>query len=83
MVSIRSYGDNARFTDQAVRTVDVNNREFLLLWASNRWLSICCDCCGSLVAFFAGIFVLLNPALDAGVAAVSLSCAYQASLSSS
>lgn len=54
--------------------VDTNNRGFLCLWAANRWLSICCDCSGSLVALFAGAFVLLNPAIDAGVAGLSLSC---------
>lgn len=77
MVSIRSYGENARFTDQAVRVVDNNNKSFALLWQSNRWLSVCCDCSGSLVALFASVFVLLNSSLDAGTAAVSLSCAWQ------
>ncbi|CED84845.1 Multidrug resistance-associated protein/mitoxantrone resistance protein, ABC superfamily [Phaffia rhodozyma] len=73
MTSIRSYGDTARFTKQALDLIDNNNAPFLLLWQANRWLSVCCDCTGALVALFAAVLILLNPSLDAGVASLSLS----------
>lgn len=75
MTTIRAYGDAARFTGQCLKLIDANNGPFLLLWQTNRWLSVACDTCGGLVAIAAACFILSSPSLDAGVAGLSLSYA--------
>ncbi|KAM9886154.1 hypothetical protein OXX79_014377, partial [Metschnikowia pulcherrima] len=46
------------------------------MWVANRWLSIRIDAVGSMVMFFAGIFVILSIGkIDAGLAGLSLSYA--------
>lgn len=76
IVTIRAYGDERRFARDNQSLVDTYNRPFIYLWAANRWLALRVDFTGALVAFFAGVFVIINIAtIDAGSAGLSLTYA--------
>jgi len=73
ITTIRAYGDEKRFIRDNTYRVDTYNRPFIYLWAANRWLSFRIDVVGDLVAFFAGMFVILSIGkIDAGSAGLSL-----------
>ena len=75
-VTIRAYGDESRFTRDNQLRVDTHNRPFIYLWATNRWLALRVDFVGALVAFFAGLFIILGiDTIDAGSAGLSLTYA--------
>ena len=76
VVTIRAYGDERRFIRDNQIRVDTHNRPFIYLWATNRWLALRVDFAGALVAFFAGVFVILSiDTIDAGSAGLSLTYA--------
>ena len=76
VVTIRAYGDERRFIRDNQLRVDTQNRPFYYLWATNRWLALRIECVGALVAFFAGVFIILNIGnVDAGSAGLSLTYA--------
>lgn len=76
IVTIRAYGDERRFIRDNQSRVDTYNRPFIYLWAANRWLALRVDFTGALVAFFAGVFVILSiGTIDAGSAGLSLTYA--------
>lgn len=76
IVTIRAYGDERRFIRDNQTRVDAHNRPFIYLWAANRWLALRVDFTGALVAFFAGVFVILSiGTIDAGSAGLSLTYA--------
>ena len=76
VVTIRAYGDQRRFIRDNHSRVDTHNRPFIYLWATNRWLALRVDFAGALVAFFAGVFVILSiDTVDAGSAGLSLTYA--------
>lgn len=76
IVTIRAYGDGARFIQDNHRLINTYNRPYIYLWASNRWLSFRVDITGAFVSFFAAMFVLLNSnRIDAGAAGLSLTYA--------
>ncbi len=76
IVTIRAYGDEQRFIRDNQARVDAHNRPFIYLWAANRWLALRVDFAGALVAFFAGVFVILRMGtIDAGSAGLSLTYA--------
>lgn len=76
IVTIRAYGDERRFIRDNQTRVDTHNRPFIYLWAANRWLALRVDFTGALVAFFAGVFVILSiGTIDAGSAGLSLTYA--------
>ena len=76
IVTIRAYGDQRRFIRDNQTRVDTHNRPFIYLWAANRWLALRVDFTGALVAFFAGVFVILSiGTIDAGSAGLSLTYA--------
>lgn len=76
VVTIRAYGDEARFVSDSNNKVNTHNRPFIYLWATNRWLAIRVDCAGALVSFFSALFVVLNVGkIDAGAAGLSLTYA--------
>ena len=76
IVTIRAYGDERRFIRDNQTRVDTHNRPFIYLWAANRWLALRVDFVGALVAFFAGVFVILRMGtIDAGSAGLSLTYA--------
>ena len=76
IITIRAYKDELRFIRDNQSRVDTHNRPFIYLWATNRWLAFRIDIAGALVAFFAGVFVILSVGkIDAGAAGLSLTYA--------
>lgn len=76
VATIRAYGVESRFMKQNLQAIDNNNRPFFYLWVANRWLSFRVDAVGSLVMFFAAVFVMMSiGTIDAGLAGLSLSYA--------
>lgn len=76
VTTIRAYGDERRFIRENLAKINTQARPFIYLWAANRWLAFRTDCLGDLVAFFAGVFVILSIGrIDAGAAGISLSYA--------
>lgn len=76
ITTIRAYGDERRFIRDNMLRINTHNRPFIYLWATNRWLSFRIDMIGDLVAFFAGMFVILSlGVIDAGSAGLALSYA--------
>ncbi|ETN40586.1 uncharacterized protein HMPREF1541_04863 [Cyphellophora europaea CBS 101466] len=74
VVTIRAYGDEARFMQDSQHRVNTHNRPFIYLWATNRWLAFRMDTAGAFVSFFAGVFVVVNAnTIDAGAAGLALS----------
>ncbi|RUS16120.1 ABC transporter type 1, transmembrane domain-containing protein, partial [Endogone sp. FLAS-F59071] len=78
VATIRAFGEESRFLDEIFKRIDDNNRTFYLTWMCNRWLSTRADSIGAVVAFLAGIFLLLNlKNMDAGLVGLSLTYALQ------
>lgn len=76
ITTIRAYGDEQRFIRDNMMRINTHSRPFIYLWAANRWLAFRIDMIGDLVAFFAGVFVILSIGkIDAGSAGLSLSYA--------
>ena len=76
VVTIRAYGDEARFVRDSFNRINTHSRPFIYLWATNRWLALRVDMAGALVSFFTGIFVIINSGkIDSGAAGLSLSYA--------
>ncbi|PQE22272.1 ABC transporter protein [Rutstroemia sp. NJR-2017a WRK4] len=76
ITTIRAYGDERRFIRDNMLRINTHNRPFIYLWAANRWLAFRIDVIGDLVAFFAGVFVIMKiGSIDAGSAGLSLSYA--------
>ncbi|KAF8865738.1 hypothetical protein BDZ45DRAFT_611414 [Acephala macrosclerotiorum] len=76
ITTIRAYGDERRFIRDNMLRINTHSRPFIYLWAANRWLAFRMDVIGDLVAFFAGVFVVLSIGkIDAGAAGLSLSYA--------
>ncbi|KAI1500567.1 hypothetical protein F5X99DRAFT_234366 [Biscogniauxia marginata] len=76
VTTIRAYGDERRFIRDNLCRINKQSRPFLYLWAANRWLAFRTDLLGDLVAFFAGVFVILSLGkIDPGSAGLSLSYA--------
>jgi hypothetical protein len=57
--------------------VDGNNRPFIFLWASNRWLATRVDFVGGLVSFATGTTIIyqLSKGMDPGIAGFTLTYA--------
>ncbi|KAL2197749.1 hypothetical protein P885DRAFT_35250 [Corynascus similis CBS 632.67] len=76
VTTIRAYGDERRFIRDNLARINTQLRPFIYLWAANRWLSFRTDLLGDVVAFFAGVFVIIGLGkIDAGSAGISLSYA--------
>jgi ABC-type multidrug transport system fused ATPase/permease subunit len=76
VVTIRAYGEEARFMEDSHYRVNTHNRPFIYLWATNRWLAFRMDIAGAFVSFFSGVFVVINAkTIDAGAAGLALSYA--------
>ncbi|KAG0296659.1 hypothetical protein BGZ97_004481 [Linnemannia gamsii] len=74
LITIRAYGFEDRFLAKNLVTLDDNNRTFLLLWSSNRWLHWRVDATGALVSFSTAMLILQNwETIEPGWAAMSLS----------
>ncbi|AEO63008.1 uncharacterized protein THITE_2107855 [Thermothielavioides terrestris NRRL 8126] len=76
VTTIRAYGDERRFIRDNLARINTQLRPFIYMWATNRWLAFRTDLLGDLVAFFAGVFVILSLGkIDPGSAGISLSYA--------
>ncbi|KAF9419736.1 hypothetical protein BGZ94_009323 [Podila epigama] len=76
VATIRAYGQEKRFQHENLELMDSHNRPFFYLWVCNRWLSIRVDVLSALVAFFAGLFIVINrDTVEVGAAGLSLSYA--------
>ncbi|KAG0212045.1 hypothetical protein BGX28_006943 [Mortierella sp. GBA30] len=74
VITIRAYGFQNQFLSTNATNLDNNNRTFILLWSTTRWLHWRVDLVGAFVAFVTGLLVLLNwDTLAPGWAALSLS----------
>ncbi|ODH51972.1 hypothetical protein GX48_01757 [Paracoccidioides brasiliensis] len=76
IVTIRAYGDGARFITDNHALINMYNRPYLYLWASNRWLAFRVDIAGALVSFFTASFIIMSVGnIDAGTAGLALTYA--------
>lgn len=75
-VTIRAYGEEARFQQKNLDRIDKLNQPFICLWAVDRWLSFRLDIIGGLVSLIAGGLAILGVGrLDAGAVGLSLTYA--------
>ncbi|KAK0635814.1 hypothetical protein B0T17DRAFT_624801 [Bombardia bombarda] len=76
VTTIRAYSDERRFVRDNLTRINTQLRPFIFLWAANRWLAFRTDLLGDLVAFTAGVFVIVSLGkIDPGSAGISLSYA--------
>lgn len=74
--TIRAFGSQTRFINVNHTHIDNNNRPFLWMWATNRWLHCRIDCLGAFVGFLTGAVLLASRDwINAGLAGLSLSYA--------
>ncbi|KAI8074767.1 phosphatidyl serine synthase-domain-containing protein [Gongronella butleri] len=73
VATIRAFGAQRRFINDNFQKVDTNNRPFIWMWATNRWLHCRVDILGAAVGLFTAIVLLLSRDwIDAGLAGLSL-----------
>ncbi|KAI8066840.1 P-loop containing nucleoside triphosphate hydrolase protein [Gongronella butleri] len=78
VATIRAYGCQTRFVKENHGKIDANNRPFIWMWATNRWLHCRVDVLSAFVGFCTGfVLVLSREWVDAGLAGLSLSYALQ------
>ena len=70
--TIRAFMKEKLFFSELCCRVDNFNRMHLYLWLSNRWLNIRIALLGALVAWTAGIFIMLYGGVDSGTAGIVL-----------
>ena len=76
--TIRAFGAQPRFVKENYDLVDNNNRPFLWMWATNRWLHSRIELLGSSVCFFTGLVIMIARSwIDPGLAGLCLSYALQ------
>ncbi|KAI9496002.1 hypothetical protein BDB00DRAFT_811355 [Zychaea mexicana] len=76
VTTIRAFGSQYRFVAENHSRIDNNNRPFLWMWATNRWLHARVEVVGSFVGFCAGlVMVMARDWIDPGMAGLSLSYA--------
>ncbi|KAF3479696.1 ATP-dependent bile acid permease [Arthroderma uncinatum] len=76
VVTIRAYGDGARFILDNHGLINTYNRPYIYLWAANRWLAFRIDIIGAFVSFFAATFLILSArTVDAGAAGLAMTYA--------
>ncbi|KAK2877316.1 hypothetical protein FQN49_001243 [Arthroderma sp. PD_2] len=76
VVTIRAYGDGARFILDNHGLINTYNRPYIYLWAANRWLAFRIDIIGAFVSFFAATFLILSAkTIDAGAAGLAMTYA--------
>ncbi|KAI7906444.1 P-loop containing nucleoside triphosphate hydrolase protein [Cokeromyces recurvatus] len=74
VATIRAFGSQFRFINENHNKIDSNNRPFLWMWATNRWLHCRVDVLGAFVGFCTGfVLVLARDWVDPGLAGLSLS----------
>ncbi|KAI8342171.1 P-loop containing nucleoside triphosphate hydrolase protein [Chlamydoabsidia padenii] len=76
VATIRAFGAQERFVQDNYTKVDNNNRPFIWMWATNRWLHCRVEVLGAFVGFCtAFVLILSRNWVDAGLAGLSLSYA--------
>lgn len=76
IVTIRAYGHETRFLQDATALLDNHSRAFLYLWATNAWLALRIDVASALISFLAGAFVVMRAGkINPGTAGLSLTYA--------
>ncbi|KAG2234156.1 hypothetical protein INT48_002319, partial [Thamnidium elegans] len=76
VATIRAFGAQRRFVEENFKRIDANNRPFIWMWATNRWLHCRVDLLGSLVSFCTGtVLVMSRNWVNPGLAGLSLSYA--------
>lgn len=76
VMTIRAYGCQQRFLNENYDRVDSNNRPFIWMWATNRWLHARVETLGAFVGFCTGfVLVMSRDWVDPGLAGLSLSYA--------
>jgi ABC-type multidrug transport system fused ATPase/permease subunit len=74
VATIRAFGSQYRFINENHNKIDSNNRPFLWMWATNRWLHCRVDVLGAFVGFCTGFVLILGRKwVDPGLAGLSLS----------
>jgi ABC-type multidrug transport system fused ATPase/permease subunit len=74
VATVRAFGSQFRFLNENHEKIDSNNRPFLWMWATNRWLHCRVDFLGSFVGFCTGfVLILARSWIDPGLAGLSLS----------
>lgn len=74
VATIRAFGAQFRFINDNHNKIDSNNRPFLWMWATNRWLHCRVDVLGAFVGFCTGfVLVLGRNWIHPGLAGLSLS----------
>ncbi|KAI8636891.1 P-loop containing nucleoside triphosphate hydrolase protein [Parasitella parasitica] len=74
VATIRAFGCQRRFTEENYKRIDANNRPFLWMWATNRWLHCRVDVLGAFVSFCTGaVLVSSRDWVNPGLAGLSLS----------
>ncbi|KAG2195149.1 hypothetical protein INT47_006598 [Mucor saturninus] len=76
VATIRAFGCQRRFIEESFSRVDANNRPFIWMWATNRWLHCRVEVMGAFVSFCAGtVLVMSREWVNPGLAGLSLSYA--------
>lgn len=76
VATIRAFGGQRRFIDENFKRIDANNRPFIWMWATNRWLHCRVDVLGAFVSFCTGaVLVMSRKWVNPGLAGLSLSYA--------
>ncbi|KAJ3094987.1 hypothetical protein HDU97_007368 [Phlyctochytrium planicorne] len=71
--TIRAFGAERRFEDEAMRRLDVNNRAFFYMFAANRWLGVRVSTIAGIMIFSSAILTVLSRNLiGAELAAIAL-----------
>lgn len=74
VITIRAFGSQIRFLNENHQKIDSNNRPFIWMWATNRWLHCRVDILGAFVGFCTGfVLILARSWIDPGLAGLSLS----------
>lgn len=76
VATIRAFGSQKRFIKENYKRIDANNRPFIWMWATNRWLHCRVDVLGALVSFCTGVVLVISRNwIHPGLAGLSLSYA--------
>ena len=83
IVTIRAFGDEARFIDGIERKVNCNTGPSILSYTAVQWLSIRLDCNGALISFFIAALAASTEKYDfvpPGYLALALSLSFEMTL---
>ncbi|KAI8979970.1 P-loop containing nucleoside triphosphate hydrolase protein [Pilobolus umbonatus] len=74
--TIRAFGCQHRFIQDNHGKIDSNNRPFLWMWVTNRWVHTRIEILGAFVGFCTGLTLILSRSwIDPGLAGLTLSYA--------